>query len=145
VDRSFRLIDPDRVLAGSRQRTKLSRASSASDFESLRLIHYSAGRFASSIWHSVLLLCPHQSSTENTPVMESSTLNSIRKAPVIPTGNVPCWIEPWYVAYAILEVLASSGTAISFGCVFPLISSDRPVTRLRLRSRRNRDNHDSNT
>jgi MFS transporter, DHA1 family, tetracycline resistance protein len=44
--------------------------------------------------------------------MKPSTPNPISKTPVIPTGNVLRWIEPWYVAYAILGALASGAAVI---------------------------------
>jgi DHA1 family tetracycline resistance protein-like MFS transporter len=60
--------------------------------------------------------------------MESSTPNPINKSPVIPTGNVLRWIEPWYVAYAILGALASGAAVI----LIPLMVVERGGTPIQI-------------
>jgi MFS transporter, DHA1 family, tetracycline resistance protein len=60
--------------------------------------------------------------------MESSTPSPINKAPVIPTGNVLRWIEPWYVAYAILGALASGAAVI----LIPLMVVERGGTAIQI-------------
>jgi DHA1 family tetracycline resistance protein-like MFS transporter len=61
--------------------------------------------------------------------MEASNLNPISKTQVIPTGNnVLHWIEPWYVAYAILGALASGAAVI----LIPLMVVERGGTAIQI-------------